>query len=688
MAGALMAHPVNILVVDDLTSQRLTVEVALAELGENIVPVRSGRDALKFLMQNDAAVVLLDVNMPEMDGFETAGLIRQRPRNANTPIIFLTADHDEMQSARGYALGAVDYLTCPFLPDVLRTKVKVFVQLSRAQERIRQEAEQRLAFLREQAARAAAEQQSRRLRLLSEAGGVLMRSLDGTPFEDELLRIMVPALADEAGLQFTDGWERPRAIVWRRIAEGGGVDEVAMPTGTLAAAAAKCIQNSSIMALDRDAQGRPRALVLPIVVPGRTYAVLGVARHGESPGYSTEERDLMTLIAGRAAVALDNRRLFREVQERDRRKDEFLAMLSHELRNPLGAITSASRLLELIGAVDERAIRATQVVSRQSAHLAKIVDDLLDVSRVTVGHITLNRVPVDLRELADHTVDSLRASGQLDNHKVTVSGESTMVHADAGRMQQVITNLIVNSVKYTDHGGKIAIEIDRDETLARIKVQDDGIGITPDLLKNVFEVFVQGEQSLDRAKGGLGIGLTLVKRLIELQDGTVRAFSDGAGKGSTFLIELPRLTGSVRSRRGDRGSARKAGPLNVLVIDDNEDAREMLRTLLQLSGHRVVEAGSGPEAVDVALRTQPDVALVDLGLPGFDGYELSRRLRQDVRTRPIVLIALTGYGQPEDREKTAAYGFLTHLVKPVSPERLDEVFALAAQERGGRVTAG
>jgi CheY-like chemotaxis protein len=687
MAGALMSHPVNILVVDDLTAQRLSVEVALAELGENVVPVCSGRDALKFLMSHDAAVVLLDVNMPEMDGFETAELIRRRPRNANMPIIFLTADHDAMQSARGYALGAVDYLTCPFLPDVLRTKVKVFVQLSREQERVRQEAEQRIAFLREQAARTAAEQQSRRLRLLSEAGGILMRSIDGTPFEDELLRVLVPALADEAGIQFADGWERPAALVWRRIAEGGGVDEVAVPTGPLIGAAARTIQSATMVALDRDPQSRPRCLAYPVSVPGRTYAVLGVARHGEAPGYSAEERDLMSLIAGRTAVALDNRRLYRELQERDRRKDEFLAMLSHELRNPLGAITSAAKLLEMIGAMDERAIRASAVVSRQTAHLARIVDDLLDVSRVTVGHITLNKVPLDLRELADQVLESLRASSQLDHHQVTVSGPSVMVEADAGRMQQVLTNLVVNSTKYSDQGGRIEVVIEGDDRLVRLRVTDDGIGIPPDLLKSVFDVFVQGEQSLERAKGGLGIGLSLVKRLIELQGGTVRAFSDGAGKGSTFLIELPRLREDVRPRMAQAGPARRTGPLNVLVVDDNEDARVMLRTFLQLGGHRVHEASSGPEAVEVATRTKPDVALVDLGLPGFDGFEVSRRLRTDVRTRGIMLVALTGYGQLEDRERTANMGFEAHLVKPVAPEKLDEVFAMAARARE-RAVAG
>ena len=677
-----MSHPLNILVVDDLASQSLTVEVALAELGENIVSVSSGRDALKYLMSHEVAVVLLDVNMPDMDGFETAGLIRRRPRNVNTPIIFLTADHNEIQTSRGYALGAVDYLTCPFLPEVLRTKVRVFVQLARAQERIREEAEQRVAFLREHAARTAAEEQSRRLRLLIEAKGTLMRSLDGTPFEDELLRILVPAFADEAGLHFADGWERPDAVVWRRLTERGEVHEVAMPTGPLASAVSRSIQTTTTVTFDRDPLGRPRGLVFPIAVPGRTYAVLGVNRHGEVPGYSPEERDMVGLIAGRAAVALDNRRLYRELQERDRRKDEFLAMLSHELRNPLGAISSAARLLEMIGAMDERAIRASQVVMRQTKHLTRIVDDLLDVSRITVGHISLQRVPLDLRELAEQALDSLRASGQLEHHRVTLTGPAALVEADAGRMHQVLTNLIVNAIKYTDHGGRIAVEVELDETRARVKVMDDGIGIAPELLESLFDVFVQGEQALDRARGGLGLGLTLVRRLIELQGGSVRAFSEGAGKGSTFLIELPLLKGNARPHPPENSAAgRRSAPLNVLVVDDNEDARVMLRTYLQLDGHHVHEAASGPEAVEVALQVRPDVALVDLGLPGFDGFEVSRRLRQDVRTQQILLVALTGYGQQDDRDRTASLGFAAHLVKPVSPERLEEVFAMASRSR-------
>jgi len=213
-------------------------------------------------------------------------------------------------------------------------------------------------------------------------------------------------------------------------------------------------------------------------------------------------------------------------------------------------------------------------------------------------------------------------------------------------------------------------------------VVDDGIGIESNLLDSLFDVFVQGEQALDRARGGLGLGLTLVRRLIELQGGSVRAFSEGPGKGSTFLIELPLLNGKASPRAVERAIDRKRiAPLCVLIVDDNEDARVMLRTYLQLGGHRVHEASSGPEAVEVAFEARPDIVLLDLGLPGFDGFEVARRLKHDVRTQQTVLIALTGYGQEEDRERTTRLGFAAHLVKPVSPERLDEVFALASRHR-------
>jgi signal transduction histidine kinase len=669
--------PVGILVVDDLAEQRLSIEVALAELGERVVSVPSGRDALKYLLDHDVSVVLLDVNMPEMDGFETASLIRRRPRNANTPIIFLTADHDAMQASRGYALGAVDYITCPFLPDVLRTKVGVFVALNRAQVRIREEAERRVAFQREQAARAAAEERTQHMQLLGDAGNVVGGSLEGAPFEESLLKVLVPAIADEASVRFVDRAD-PVVCVWRR-AEDGSVQRAPDGSPQLTALSQVALDTAVIAVGEHDDSHLPRHVALPLRMYERTMAALAVSRHRSARGYSLEERELLRLIAERAAVALDNRRLFRELQERDRRKDEFLAMLSHELRNPLGAIRAASHVLELVGTTDDRAARASQVVARQSAYLTRMMDDLLDVSRVTTGRISLTHEVLDLRTVVNSALASLKSSGRLERHAVTVVGDSVYVDADAARMEQVLTNLIVNAAKYTDPGGKIIVEVDADGDRAFLRVVDDGMGMAPELLHSIFDLFVQGGQALDRAQGGLGIGLTLVRKLVELQGGSVRAHSDGPGKGSTFEIELPRTRHAPPAAKPETGERAVSASLKVLLVDDNEDTRAMLRTYFELRKHEVHEARNGPEAVETAMRVKPALALVDLGLPGFDGLEVARRLRRDPRTRDLLLVAVTGYGQPEDRERTASVGFESHLVKPVSQDQLEELLARAVR---------
>jgi signal transduction histidine kinase len=481
MAESQLPDRVNILVVDDLPSQRLTIEVSLTDLGENVVCLPSGREALKFLLENDAAVILLDVNMPGLDGFETATLIRQRPRNANTPIIFLTADPDEMQAARGYALGAVDYVISPFLPEVLRTKVKVFVTLSRANERLRREAEQRVELTREQTARATAEEQSRRLRVLVEAGGVLTRSLDGSGFELELLRLFVPLLADQAGIAFPENGPHRGPPTWIHAANNGSEPLAASRAvpHELVATVESVLATGAATAIPGKNGGGSAGIVMPLGVHGQLYGALAVARLGSGQPYSREDLELLELIAGRTAVALENRRLYRELQERDRRKDEFLATLSHELRNPLGAITTAAQVLQMTVISDGPATHASQVIARQSLHLARIVDDLLEVSRVTAGRIRLSLQPLDLKEVVKRAVDAMRASGRLDPYQVVVTGESVMVEADLARIEQVITNLLVNAVKYTDPGGRIAVQIAAEDDRAVVRVSDTGIGIGP-----------------------------------------------------------------------------------------------------------------------------------------------------------------------------------------------------------------
>jgi signal transduction histidine kinase/CheY-like chemotaxis protein len=669
------SQPVNILVVDDLATQRLTVEAALAGIEEHVVSVGTGREALKFLLENEVAVVLLDVNMPDMDGFETATLIRQRPRNANTPIIFLTANADEVQAARGYALGAVDYLICPFSPDVLRTKVSVFVALSRANEQVKREAEQRVALTKEQAARASAEEQSSRLRVLVDIGGVLTRAVDGSPFETELLSLFVPLLADEAGLVFSANADTPGSSTWIR-SRGAGEDSrlPGVPPADLADAVSAVLTMGRGEKL-RDPGGGIRGVALPLSGRGGVYGALGMVSERR---YTNADLELLEIIASRTASVLENRKLYRELQDRDRRKDEFLAMLSHELRNPLGAITTAAQVLQLGTASNEKVERAGAVIARQSYQLSRMLDDLLEVSRVTTGRVQLTRESFDLGEVTARSVEALKTSGRLNSHQIELQAGRVLVEADIARTDQIITNLLVNAVKYTDPGGRIDVKVGAVGSQAYLKVSDTGIGISADLLPRLFEVFVQGRQALDRAQGGLGIGLALVRKLAELQGGTVDAQSPGPGQGSTFTVRLPRIVNPRASLAERRSPRMLPTALRVLIVDDNADARDMMRTFLELAGHEVHDAVSGPDAVEKAVAVLPDLALVDLGLPGFDGLEVAARLRSEPKTQGILLIAMTGYGQPEDRRKTAEAGFEAHIVKPVTSDQLNEVIALCA----------
>jgi signal transduction histidine kinase len=668
---------VVILIVDDLAAQRLALASALAELGEDVITVGSGMDALRLLLDQDVAVILLDVNMPDMDGFETAALIRQRPRNRHTPIIFLTGDSDEMLLPRAYALGAVDFILNPFVPDILRAKVSVFVELAKLHARVRREAEQRIALSQAQAARALAEEESRRLRFLAEVGAILVGgSLDGPTMARDLLELFVPRVADLAAVTLLD-WGGQ--VSWRGVDAAGALSNAAPPDGVLPAVDA-AIQRAM-------AEGQPvmlgvgpaslRGVVVPLVARGRTAGALAAAMTGSTRDYADLDRELMRIVANRAALAFDNSRLYREIRERDRQKDEFLAMLSHELRNPLGAITAASHLLEAVPLPDGRAVRARGVLLRQSSHLAHIVDDLLDVAQVSAGRVTLDRAAVDLRDLVEQVIDVQRLSGRLDAHQLTTRLDPVLVEVDAVRMTQVVTNILGNAVKYTDSGGRIDVDLRADETQAILCIRDTGIGMSADMIQRLFQPFSQEYQPLDRARGGLGLGLSLVRRLAELHGGAVEAHSEGLGRGSAFTVRLPRLTGAVHPR-GEARELTGATPLRILIVEDNADAREMLRTLLELAGHEVHEAGDGLEGLRLAREILPQIALIDLGLPRLDGLEMASRLRAAPEGQHMVLVALTGYGQPRDRQETHDAGFDFHLVKPVGSDMLGDMLALVA----------
>ena len=528
----------KILVVNDDPASLLALtsllDLRAVEGNYTVLSARSGQEALRQVLLHDFAVILLDVNMPGMDGFETAEAIHQRTRSADIPIIFVTAFlADEIDRLKAYQRGAADFLFTPVIPQILHAKVAVFVTLSMKNEELRRQAE---------------------------------------------------ALSQHA-------------------------------------------------------------------------------------------RDLTNT----------NRRLMSEMEERraaerkSHAKDEFLAMLGHELRNPLSAISSASSLIGLPGAGPDTVTRARTIIQRQSKHLSRIVDDLLDLSRAMSGKILLARQATDLSNLVAGCLETFRATGRTTGYRIGVDLAPGWVDGDPTRLEQIVSNLLDNALKYTPSGGDIDIALARVGDEVVLSVRDSGVGISPDLLPQVFDVFVQGAISIDRSQGGLGIGLSLVRRLVELHGGSVAADSAGVGQGSSFTICLP-CAEPVITSLPSLNLPLDTGKPSVLLIEDNDDGREMMATMLAAHGFPVYQAADGLQGVSQAATILPDAALVDIGLPGIDGYEVARRLRADPATSAIRLIALTGYGLLEDQRRVLEAGFDQHLVKPVAIERLLDALARLTAE--------
>jgi signal transduction histidine kinase/integral membrane sensor domain MASE1/CheY-like chemotaxis protein len=359
-----------------------------------------------------------------------------------------------------------------------------------------------------------------------------------------------------------------------------------------------------------------------------------------------------------------------EAELANRAKDEFLAMLGHELRNPLGAITNATHVLEL-GASDARITASRAILTRQTAHLTRLVDDLLDVARVQSGRVELQREAVDLGKVVERCVETL---GPAENSReISLSTPSLIVDGDPARLDQIVTNLLANALKFTAPGGHVWVSVDRERDRAVLRVRDDGIGISAELLPRVFDLFVQADRSLDRSKGGLGLGLTLVKRLVELHSGTVSAHSEGPDRGSEFVVELPLATGD-ESGKADVAAPAVPRALRILIVEDHVDAREGLQLLLATMGHEVTVAGDGVEGLATLRRWHPEVAIIDIGLPGLDGYALARAVRSEPQLNGVLLVALTGYSGSENRQQAIEAGFQLHLVKPVDPKALRRVF--------------
>lgn len=436
---------------------------------------------------------------------------------------------------------------------------------------------------------------------------------------------------------------------------------------------------------------------LAVPVKAASGDVLGGLFFGHpEPGVFTERAEqLVAAVADQAAIAVESARahqtLKQEIDQRkqaeqalnqaNRQKDEFLAMLAHELRNPLAPIRNATELLSRMLANDANAQAPLRMIERQGVQLSRLVDDLLDVSRVTTGKIQLECMTIDLATVITQALETVESEVREKRHRVSITAfrEPLYVEGDFARLVQCVSNILANATKYTGPGGEVRIRTRGDRDSAFIEISDTGAGIPPELLPRVFDLFVQSNRTLDRAQGGLGIGLAVVKRLIDMHKGNVTARSDGLGRGSTFEIRLPRVARPVPAP--PVGGQFKIAPRRVLIVDDNADAADSLALLLEFEGHKTRVVYSGEEALASMASFKPDVALLDIGLPGMNGYELAQQIRKMPQSKALRLIALTGYGQKEDQQRTRAAGFDGHLVKPVALSAL--VRAIAGGPQGG-----
>jgi len=683
----MMSDRTNILIVDDLPDKQLVYQSILEELGQNLVTAQSGAEALKQVLRQEFAVILLDVNMPGMDGFETAALIRKRKKSAHTPIIFVTAFADDFHIAQGYAHGAVDFIPSPVVPDVLRSKVRVFVELFRMTQQVKQQAKERLALQEERLKRTAAEDTNRRLAFLARASGVLGRSLDAVATARDLARLPLPFLADASVVMLAAGAEPALVIQAQVDGSGESLLEEAVSPDVLPAHLADRIERvlatgvtEAYDPLHPEANVPPTVGIWPLMARGKPIAALALLTGPSGRSCGAAEVAMAETLASRGAIALDNARFHFDLQEADRRKDDFLAMLAHELRNPLGPIRNAVHVLQLAGPDNPTLTQAREMIDRQVTHMARLVDDLLDATRIARGKILVRKEGCDLRQIVVQTAEDYRSVFEASGiHFAVEAGEQPVwIQGDPTRLAQLIGNLLHNAHKFTDPEGrvKVSLSVDDTEQAARLTIQDTGIGIDRAVLARLFEVFTQADRSLDRSRGGLGLGLALVKGLVEMHGGNVRAASAGAGQGAEFTVTLP-LSGTATAQAVAGADDQLNGKAcRVLVIEDNRDAAESVRMLLALAGHEVQTAHTGQAGLETAHRFRPQVVLCDIGLPGgMNGYQVCRALREDPALASTYVIALTGYGRDEDQRQSHEAGFDLHLTKPVDYDVLRRAMA-------------
>jgi len=636
----------------------------------HVVQAFNGREGLERARKVRPALIVCDAGIPVSGSTELITEMRRQRDLAGTPVLILSNGHDEHARLRLFEEGSQDFITRPFSRREMCLRARNLVAIMEARRREREEAAVAEALYRVSAA--------------------FSRELDPQKLVQRVTDEATALTGAEFGAFFFNVEREDGGRYMLHTLSGASADAFAhfpMPRAT--PLFGPTFRGETVIRSDdirRDPRyGRMGGLPeghLPVVsylavpVIGREGKVHGglFFGHGEPGRFTAVHERIVKGLAAQAAVAMEKARLYEALRrseararDADRRKDEFLAMLGHELRNPLAPIMTALEVMELRGEGNLDAEKG--IIRRQVRHLSRLVDDLLDVSRVARGKIQIRRERVDLAAVIDRATEMASPLFEQRHHHLCLDVARTGLHVDGDpeRLAQVISNLLTNAARYTEPGGRVDVRAAREGDRICVSVKDTGRGIPRHLLAHIFDLFVQGGRAADRAPGGLGIGLALVRNLVELHGGNVRAKSEGPGTGSEFVIELPaaRLRGGECRTGPEEIPARRQAGSRVLVVDDNTDAANVLADALRLYGHEVMVALDGPQALAIAARFEATAALLDIGLPAMDGYEVARRLRECWAGRSVWYVAVTGYGQDSDKEKARAEGFHAHFSKPV-----------------------
>ena len=740
----------NVLLVDDRAENLLAMETILADLGQNLICAASGSEALRYLLVEDVALILLDVQMPGLNGFDLAELIRERERTQHTPIIFISAvSCDQQYIFKGYSLGAVDYLTKPVEPEILKSKVRFFTKLFHQNQEIKRQAalieranielDSLNSELEARVLRRTAQLETANRELENEIA-VRKQSEARLATEHAITR----TLADSDDLEtaagqilkaFCEHLQADVSCLWFLNETGNALSCVRVETMDSAGDVSSFISESRRIELSRgmglpgkvwaknapiwvantvDNEKFPRAkfaaavglhsaVGFPIKIGKEFYGVIEIFTRrpllsdqhllnmleaiGSEIGQFIQRKRVE---AERENLLLREKHLREQAETASRLKDEFLATVSHELRTPLNAILGWGQILQTKEFEPEEQDHVLETIFRNAKSQAQLIDDLLDASRLITGNILLNLSPTEVIPIIEATLDVVRPSAEAKKISLSTAYHAeveTAVTCDPHRLQQMIWNLLTNAVKFTPQGGNIEVKLEQSDEAVRIVVSDTGQGIEPEFLPFVFDRFRQADSTSTRAHGGLGLGLAIVRHLAELHGGSVRAESDGMGKGATFSINLPRswvISAPVESLREEsngngqnNGFNIELGGVRVLIVDDDADTCEMLTFALNQWGAQARASGSVTEAFTSIDEWRPDVLLTDINMPGEDGYSLINRLRSltPEKGANIPAIALTAMARPEDSEQALSAGFQLHLAKPVDIEELAEAIA-------------